>query len=383
MSVRALLVGGGHAHVEVLRRFAQRRDDRVALAVVSPSASMHYAGMRPGIVAGRYAPREAQVDVMSLALWAGARFVADRVVALDLRARQATLAGGRVEAFDMLSLDTGSTPDLRVPGAPALAVGVRPFAAFLHAWTAWQTEALTGGVRTIAVVGGGATGVETLLAMQHRLATAMRADAPRFALVTDQAALLPAHAPRLRKRLGHILVERGTVLHLASGAIAVEPGTLVVTHGRRIAVDRIAWATSAVAPPWLAASGLACDARGFVAVDDSLRSTSHPFVFAAGDCASQAGQRHARSGAAAIAHGSILAANLRRQVHGAALRRYRPPGNLLELIDIGGGRAIASRGRVVAEGAWVSRRKDRVDRAFVAKYALPVDAQSLSADAGP
>ena len=379
---RVLLVGGGHAHIEVLRRFAQRRDDRVAITVVSPATTMCYSGMLPGLVAGHYSLREAHIDVQSLALGAGARFVQDRVVALDLRARAATLATGRTETYEILSLDVGSTPDMRVPGAASLALPVRPFEQFLNTWTTWQTEALTGGVRAIAVVGGGASGVELLLAMHHRLATTMRADAPRFALITDEPALLATHAPSVRARLGHVLVQRGTVLHLASSAVSVEPGTIIVTHGRRIAVDRIVWATSAVGAPWLAASGLTCDAHGFVEVDDSLRSTSHPFVFAAGDCASQAARPRPKSTAFAIKHGPVLAANLRRHAYAVALRKYKPQRNALALIGTGDRHAIASRGHFVAEGAWVWRWKDHLDRAFMAKYELPVNVRSLPVDAG-
>jgi selenide,water dikinase len=377
---RVLLVGGGHAHIEVLRRFAQRRDDRVAFTVVSPETTMCYSGMLPGLIAGHYSLRESHVDVQSLALWAGARFLRDRVAALDLRARTATLATGRTETFEMLSLDVGSMPDTSVPGAATLALPARPYDQFLRTWTTWQTEALTGGVRAIAVVGGGAGGVELLLAMHHRLASTMRADAPRFALITDESTLLATHPAAVRARIGHILVQRGVVLHLSSGAVAVEPGTIIVTHGRRIAVDRIVWATSAVAAPWLAASGLACDARGFVEVDDTLRSTSHPFVFAAGDCASHVAGPSPKATAFAIRHGPVLAANLRRHAYAVALRRHRPQRSALALISTGDRHAIASRGGLVVEGDWVWRWKDHVDRAFMAKYKLPLDAKSLPVD---
>ena len=371
---RTLLVGGGHSHIEVLRRFAQRRDSKVALTLVSPEPSLCYSGMLPGLIAGHYSPRETHVDLPALAMWAGARWICDRVVALDLRTRAATLASGRTETFDVVSLDVGSAPDMQVPGAAQHALPVKPIEPFLRTWTAWQMEALTGGVRSIAVVGGGAGGVELLLAMQHRLTSTMRADAPRFALITDQPTILPTHAPAVRTRLGQALVRRGVVLHLASKAVAVAPGTVIATHGRRISVDRIAWATSASAAPWLAAAGLACDAKGFVEVDDCLRSASHPFVFAAGDCASQSAHPRPKSGVFAVKQGPVLAANLRRHAHGVALRTYRPQSQALALISTGDRRAIASRGPFVLEGAWAWRWKDRIDRAFVAKYALPADA---------
>ncbi len=371
---RILLVGGGHSHVEVLRRFALRRDPRIALTLVSPDAATPYSGMLPGLVAGHYTEEEAHIALAPLAAWAGAQLIVDRVVALDLNSRIATLASGMREEFDLLSIDIGSTPDTSAPGAGVLALPVKPVAGFLAGWARMQAEAADGKVRAIAVVGAGAGGVEVLLAMQYRLADALGARAPRFALITDQPTVLAQHSPIVRARLGRILVERGVVLHLQSGAVAVEPGTVVVTSSRRIAVDRIVWATAASVQPWLAASGLACDDRGFVHIDDHLRSASHPFVFAAGDCASQPGHPRPKSGVFAVRQGPPLAANLRRAAGGLPLRKYIPQRRALALISTGGRHAIASRGPFVVEGDWVWRWKDRIDRRFMAKYVVPLPA---------
>jgi selenide,water dikinase len=182
---------------------------------------------------------------------------------------------------------------------------------------------------------------------------------------------MPQFPPSVRARFGRTLVERGVVLHLSSGALAVEPGTLVATHGRRIAVDRVVWATGAAPAPWLAAAGLACDDRGFVLTDDTLRSTSHPFVFATGDCATQIDHPREKSGVFAVRQGPPLAANLRRAAYDLPLRRHVPQRHALALVSTGNQHAIAVRGPFVAQGDWVWKWKDRIDRAFVAKYALP------------
>lgn len=375
-AIRILLVGGGHSHVEVLRRFALQPDAAVALTLASPDPAMAYSGMLPGLVAGHYTHAETHIDLPTLAGWAGARFVAERVVALDLYTKVATLASGEREAFDLVSLDIGSTPDQSIPGARTFTLPVKPVAEFLSAWSGMQADAAEGRLRTLAVVGGGAGGVELLVAMQHRFVAALGAGAPRLALITDQPCLLPSHPPVVRARLGRILVERGVVLHLSSGATAVEPGTVIATHGRRIAVDRMVWATSAAAAPWLAESGLACDELGFVRIDDHLRSTSHAFVFAAGDCASQLAHPRPKSGVFAVRQGPPLAANLRRAAHELPLARYVPQRQSLALISTGGRHAIASRGPFVAEGDWVWRWKDRIDRQFMAKYAVTMPSPS-------
>ncbi|HEM45826.1 MAG TPA: hypothetical protein ENO23_02160, partial [Alphaproteobacteria bacterium] len=54
-SLRELvLVGGGHAHVQVLRRFMMRPIDGVRLTLVVDRYEAVYSGMVPGLVAGDY-----------------------------------------------------------------------------------------------------------------------------------------------------------------------------------------------------------------------------------------------------------------------------------------------------------------------------------------
>ncbi len=370
---RVLLVGGGHSHVEVLRRFARKPDPDIELTLVSPGATTPYSGMLPGTVAGHYTNEQASIALGPLADWAGARFVRGEVVALDLHTRTVKFAAGGFHAFDLVSLDVGSSPAMTVPGAKEHTLGVKPVEPFLAAWESMRADAANGRVNTIAVVGGGAGGVEVLLAMQHRLQQDLGPAAPRFALITDQPHVLAQHAAGVRARMGRILVERGVVLHLDSAAIAVERGTVIVKHGRRIASDRIVWATGAAPAAWLAASGLQCNEAGFVAVDADLRSPTHPFVFAAGDCASQIDAPRPKSGVFAVRQGPPLAANLRRAVHALPLTPYRPQRDALALISTGNRHAIASRGPLVVEGDWVWRWKDRIDRGFMARYNPPAN----------
>jgi len=225
-------------------------------------------------------------------------------------------------------------------------------------------------------VGGGAGGIEILLAMQARLAAEIGAAAPACVLVTDLPHLLPRHAPAVRRRVRRILDRRSIAIHFDAAAVAIEPGAVVARDGRRIEANRIFLATSATAASWLAASGLECDTAGFVEVDDHLRSSSHPFVFAAGDCASQRGQAYPKSGLYAVRQGPVLAENLRRQLRDEPLASFRPQRRALALLATGDRRAIMSWGRFAAEGAWVWRWKDSIDRRFMSRYRFPAPAQA-------
>jgi selenide,water dikinase len=367
---RIVLAGGGHSHLEVLRAFGRAPVPGVELVLVSPHRWAPYSGMLPGLIAGHYAFEAAHVDLERLARFAGARFLPALVDALD-PAGAVTLADGARLEFDFASLDIGSTPGASgIPGASEHAVAVKPVARFLDAWGQAVKRARSGALQRAAVVGGGAAGVELALAMQHRIAVASgRPDAVRWALVTDAEVLLPLHCARARSILERVLRARGVVVYRGRPATRVDSDGVVVAGGARIEADLVVWATGAAASPRLAASGLAVDERGFVAVDETLRSVSHPRVFAAGDCATILDHPRPKSGVYAVRQGPPLATNLRRALAGEPMVRYVPQAGALALISTGDRYAVATRGAWAVEGRWVWRWKDWIDRRFVARYA--------------
>lgn len=71
---KLVLLGGCHAHVEVLRRIGLRPMAGVELTLVSPDRHTPYSGMLPGLVAGHYRFDECHIDLEPLASYAGARY---------------------------------------------------------------------------------------------------------------------------------------------------------------------------------------------------------------------------------------------------------------------------------------------------------------------
>ena len=374
-----VLVGGGHAHVHVLKRFGMRPSPGVRLTLIARDVETPYSGMLPGYVAGHYRFDECHIDLMRLARFAGARLIHAEAVGLDRARREVLCRNHPPIRYDIVSLDIGITPRRdAIPGAAEHTVPVKPIDRFAERWERLLDRAKALDGLRLAVVGGGAGGVELALAARHRLAGLLAAP-PEVTLVTRDA-LLPSHNPRVRAKFARILAERAIRVVDNNPVARVEAGRLILGDGAAMPFDEALWVTEAAAAPWLAETGLPLDACGFFETDDYLRSPGDPAVFAAGDIAAMRGHPRAKSGVYAVRAGPKLAENLRRALAGQPLRRAVPQRRALALIGTGDGRAVASRGAFAAEGAWLWRLKQGIDRRWMRGYAeLP--AMDLSDEA--
>jgi selenide,water dikinase len=363
-----VLAGGGHAHIEVLRRFGVQRVTGHRLTVISPDRFSLYSGMLPGLIAGHYTWQQCHIDLGELCARAGAELVQAQVCSVDPETRTIALDNGCTLAWDLLSLNTGSAPALlAVPGAREHVVPIKPMSGFLRMWEALLRSMQESGGRParITVVGGGAGGVEVVLAMNHRLQVQGIARSA-ISLVTSE--LLATHPRRVRHVVTHALEVARIDLLEGRRAVEVTPATLHFASGPALETTFTVWVTGAAAPSWLARSKLATDARGFLTVNGSLRSVSHPCVLGAGDVASLASRPVPKAGVYAVRQGPALAENLMRLLRDQQPIEYKPQRRFLSLLSLGERRAVASWGNWGMEGAWVWKLKDRIDRAFMRRY---------------
>jgi selenide,water dikinase len=366
---RLLLIGGGHSHVEVLRRFAQRPEPDTELVIASPYPFAMYSGMLPGLIAGHYGEQDGRIDLAALAGRARARFVRTMINGLHLDAKLAFGVNADALPYDLASIDIGSRPDtLEVPGAAQHVLAVKPAERFIECWSnvVRSAQALPRHWR-LMVVGGGAAGVETLLAMRHRLIGAGARDL-QCVLVTDTREPLQSQSARVRAIFARLLDRRRVEVHSEQRVVEVRRQSVLLADGSELPADLIVWAIGACAPFWPRACGLACDPRGFIRVNSRLQSIGRPEIFAAGDIAEMETPRP-KSGVYAVRQGPVLSENLRRALRGEPLIAFRPQRHALALISTGDRHAVACRAALAIQGAWVWKWKDWIDRRFIRRYA--------------
>jgi selenide, water dikinase len=352
-----VLLGAGHAHVEVLRRFAMRPQPGVRLSLIGREPETPYSAMLPGLIRGDYTHQQAHIDLAPLAALANARLIVGAATAFDPDARTVTVAGRPDIPFDLLSVDVGGLP--AIPGEAGIAV--KPIGVFLDRLYRMEAE-LPPGVR-IAVVGGGPAGVELALAL------AVRFDG-RFRLVLVSATPDPvASAPgAVRRALRTALVDGGIELACGVMATGLTAGRLSLSDGSSIEVATALWTTPVEGPAFLAEAGVACDGAGCIRITRELRSVSHRHIFAAGDCASLEGDPRPKAGVWAVRAGAPLAENLRRAATGRPLTRWVPQREALVILGLGHGRAVAWRNGLTVQGRKIWWLKDRIDRKWMRMY---------------
>ena len=375
LSHHLVLVGGGHAHVQVLRRLAMRPLAAVRVTLVVDDPVAIYSGMVPGVVAGHYRRDEAEIDVRPLARRAGASVVVARATAVDAKQRRIGLEGRAALHYDTASFDIGSqVAGLDLPGVRAFALATRPIGRFVAEIDAMLARVSAAAGARVVVCGAGAGGVELAFALRARLSDG----GTREAAVTlvDASPRVLSNLARVGAKIERAARARGIALRMGVRVAVVEERALVLETGERLPFDVLVWATGAASHALFRASSLPTDERGFVRVRATLQVEGCDALFAAGDCA-RFEPDLPKAGVYAVRQGPLLDHNLRACIEGRALRAYRPQRDFLMLLNLGDGEALGIKWGHAVAGPRVFALKDRIDRSFVRRF------QVLSADGAP
>jgi NADH dehydrogenase FAD-containing subunit len=356
--MHVLLVGAGHAHLHLVDRAARLRRAGIDLTLVAPRG-FHYSGLATAVAAGAAPASAARVDVAALAAGHGVRHIEGVVVRGDPKRHEVLLGDGTRLAYDVVSFNVGSVAATAGIAVDATVPTVKPFT---ELFTMPRRLAGTPAAERlrIVIVGGGSTGLE----LAGQIAARYR-DRARVTVLDRGSTLGADLPPGARRRALRVLGQRGVVMRSGAVVEVVHADHLVVS-GAPEEHDLAVLATGLVPAP-LATTAELGDARG-IPVQATLQHLEHPDVYAVGDCALFTPRPLPKLGVHGVRQGPVLVRGLLARQRGRPLPTYRPQRHALQILDLGGGTALAIRGRWWAEGRSMQRLKSAIDRRWLARY---------------
>ncbi|MFJ2058532.1 NAD(P)/FAD-dependent oxidoreductase [Streptomyces sp. NPDC087908] len=277
MKHRIVVLGAGYAGAYAAGNLARRLSPADTEITVVNAAPDFVERMRlHQLASGRDRSVRSLADVFA---GSGVRLRVARVTGVDpVRGTVSVTPGPSTDggelAYDTLLYALGSSVDHHgVPGAAEYAhdVAGRDSALRLRE----RLAALEAG-GTVLVVGEGLTGIETAT----EIAEARPDLSVALAARGEPGAWL---SPKARRHLHRALDRLGVTVHAHTEVTAVEPARAVTVGGATVPADVTVWTAGFAVHPLAAAAGLAVAESGRILVDRTMRSVSHPNVYAAGD----------------------------------------------------------------------------------------------------
>lgn len=375
-----VLVGGGHAHAQVIKALNwASRAPGVQVFLIDPLEKASYSGMVPGAVSRMYTPELTQIDLRALAAWARVQFIQGWVTSVDpltkmLTIEPVTQGGLRSLRFDVVSLDVGSrSRDTETPGVAEFCIPTRPIHMLVHRIQQRISQlvaAHTTKVRCV-VVGAGAAGIELAFSAKRLCADNFGGlDNAEVTLVDAGAGLLMHDSEMARAYMSEAMARRGIKCVHNARILRVDESVVVLENLTELPYELVIWATGARSQPVaqeLAAAGVSTTPRGWVEVNEHMQSLSCSSVFAAGDCSHivTADPVPPKAGVYAVRTGPILIHNLQAYLEDEPLVSYHPQDDFMRLFNTSDNSAIGLRYGIAFRGEWVWHVKDTIDQNFM------------------
>jgi len=365
MKKNVVLVGGGHAHLTVLKHADEFISKGHHVTVIGPSRYHYYSGMGPGLLSGAYRPGEVRFHIQKMVEDRGARFARGKVVRLDAGLRRIFLDTGEEVDYDVTSINTGSyVPKDGISESQTGVYPVKPIENLLKARKA-IVDGLADGELRLLVIGGGPAGIE-LAGNLWRLIES-NGGAARISLLAGRK-LLSSYPEKLRNLAIESLSYRGIQIVEGSKVRRVADGHAVLEDGREFPFDctLLAWG---IKPSRICReSGLPTDEDGGLLVNDYLQCVDYPEVFGGGDCIAFQKRPLAKIGVYPVRENPILHHNLLAAVTGEEMKRFEPQDSYLLIFNLGNGTGLFWRKNWIWKGKFGFYLKDYIDRKFMKQF---------------
>ena len=363
-----VLVGGGPAHMFVLRQLAQARPGDLNISLVAAPRTL-YQPMLAHCLSGEEEVESMDMPLTDLSQACQARLHDSPCRSLSGARGVLQLSDGQELPFDLLSLDLEAQMgrariDLEMPGARQHALFLHPLRQFVQLWPRLLELASQRAIHLV-VVGGGLRGFELVTAAVSAL---REPHGSRVSWVLQGQAEQLFPQTGLRAAIEAVLRQMSVTI-LPAHCVGVGPSEVLLDNGASLHCDAPLLAGPISAPEWLRQSDLALDGEGRVLVDGRGRSHSHPQILVANEFASQGTLPGTSAWNYPDREPRSLLRALRESLAGKAIIGPRPdpvaPVAGLRMLSSGNGQAIMCWRNVVWQGRLAGLIKRAWDRRFI------------------
>ncbi|KAK1744878.1 pyridine nucleotide-disulfide oxidoreductase family protein [Skeletonema marinoi] len=369
---KIVLIGGGHAHVQVIKALnVNTRPSNVEVTLIDLQSAASYSGMVPGCVSKLYTLPQVQIQIGPLAdCGMSLEDEEKKTVQVEVSDENGGVITKEVP-FDAVSVDIGSTTrDFnRIPGASQYCISTRPISDLvvrIEKEEQLLKDRLKDGTFKAAIS-------LWLLSLAIRARFNEMLDSNlSITLIDSSDGLLVNETPANRKALESVMAKYNIDTRFSLLVDEVTSSHVHVHSSKdqssreKIPYSHIIWATGAEAHDLSWSLNKQCglevsDTRGWIQVNSYLQSLSHPYIFAAGDCCEIVNDNKKsppKAGVYAVRSGPILIENLTRFVGASKCAQelvpYNPQDDFLKLSCVG-----------MELRWWVWKLKDFIDVMFM------------------
>ncbi len=368
-----VLIGGGHAHLFVIKNFIKNPIDGIRLTLITDKTSVAYSGMLPGYIEGIYSKKDANIDLMHLINKSQIRFIKATVNNISAKDRTIFLKGRPSLAYDYLSINIGIQSSFNeIPGAYKYTLPVKPISNLASKIEDKINTIKDKKPTTIVIIGAGPAGIELSLAIRKRLVS--KNLFPKILLLCKYDKIL------------HMLSNGASIIAtnaLKKAAIDINYNvtikeftkeTIILKDNKKIKCKEPILATSGCAPNWIKKTDLSLTEDFFISVKDTLQDENYSNVFAAGDIAEIINNKRPKAGVYAVKSGKYLYKNICLLIKNKKLINYYPQKNYLSLIGLANGKVLVNKFGISITSKWLWKIKQKIDRNFIKKYSeLPIN----------
>ncbi|GAA0488546.1 FAD-dependent oxidoreductase [Salinibacillus aidingensis] len=358
---KLLLVGGGHAHLHVIKKLKDHPIADADVTVISPSQFQYFSGKFGAYAEGLLDKSEISINVETLAKNSKINWVQGAVTSIDPKQKMVLTSTGDVLSFDAISFNIGSlTAGTDLPGVVEYAYRIKPNYHFVDAINECrQTD-------KVVIVGGGAAAIEISLSLQT-WRKKNYVNTPVTLISPDR--LLQDKSHKISDKIEKIVVQKDINLIKNEEVTSVKHHKIMTSLHNEIYFDKLLWLTGPKAPGLFSTSKLPVDDQGYLKVEDTLQVKKYPFMFGAGDCVSLENDSNIDEGAvSAVKQGPILFKNLKGFFETGEGELYTPQKNGLSMMSLGDKEGFLNYKEHLITGRLAWHLKNWVDTRYIREY---------------